>query len=113
MPNYYFTYWIARYGKEALHDLMHKICQNIKVPISIIEELGKDEFLTEYCIVVYCIVALNYFGLNTRQISFMLDLAITPGTSKAFPPGEILRDQEELIPEIEDYIRKDLKLYNK
>lgn len=113
MPNYYFTYWIARYGKNALHNLMHKICQNIKVPIEIIEKLGKDEFLAEYCIIVYCTIALNYFGLNTKQIAFMLDLSITPGTSKAFPPSEILEDQKEVIPEIEEYIRKDLNLYKK
>lgn len=31
----------------------------------------RDEFLIEYCIVI---VALNYFGLSTNQISFMLDL---------------------------------------
>ncbi len=111
MPNYYFTYWISRYGKDAFHDLMNKICQNVKVPISIIEKFGKDEFLTEYCLVVYCTVALNYFGLNTRQIAFMLDLAITPGTSKAFPPIEILKTQKEVIPEIEKYIRKDFYFY--
>ena len=43
----------------------------------------------------------------------MLDLGLTSGTSVAFPPDEILNDQKELIPEIEDYIKKDLKLYNK
>ena len=113
MPNYYFTYWIARYGKDAFKNLADKICQNIKIPTSIIKALGKDEFLIEYCIVVYNIVALNYFGLNTRQISFMLDLAITPGTSKAFPPVEILEAQKEVIPEIEKYIRKDFYFYKK
>lgn len=111
MPNYYFTYWIARYGKDAFKNLTDKICQNIKIPI--IKTLEKDEFLTQYCIVVYNIIALNYFGLSTNQIAFMLDLSITPGTSVAFPPGEILKDQKELIPEIEDYIKRDLKLYNK
>lgn len=90
-----------------------KICQNIKIPIPIIKAPGKDEFLIEYCIVVYNIVALNYFGLSTNQISFMLDLSLTPGTSKAFPPSEILEAQKEVIPEIEDYIRKDFNFYKK
>lgn len=88
-----------------------KICQNIKIPI--IKALGKDEFLIEYCIVVYNIVALNYFGLSTNQISFILDLSLTPGTSKVFPPCEILEAQKEVIPEIEEYIRKDFNFYKK
>lgn len=111
MTNYYFTYWIARYGKDAFKNLADKICKNIKIPASIIEVLEKDELLTEYCIVVYCIVALNYFGLNTKQIAFMLDLSITPGTSKAFSPSEILEAQKRVIPEIEEYIRKDFNFY--
>lgn len=113
MSNYYFTYWIARYGKEAFKNLTDKICHNIKVPMPILKTIGKDDFLTEYCIVVYCIVALNYFGLNTMQIAFMLDLAITSGTSKVFPPTEILEIQKEVIPIIEEYIRKDFKFYKK
>lgn len=113
MSNYYFTYWIARYGKEAFKDLADKICKNIKIPEPIIKTLRKDEILTEYCIVVYCIIALNYFGLNTNQIAFILDLAITPGTSKAFPPYKILEAQKEVIPEIEKYIRKDFNFYKK
>lgn len=112
MPNYYFTYWIARYGKETFKNLVDKMCQKIKIPIEIIEKVGKDEVLVQYCLVVYYVIALNYLGLNKKQIAFMLDLGLTPGTSVAFPPSEILRDQEELIPEIEDYIRRDLKLYN-
>lgn len=90
-----------------------KICQNIKIPIPIIKAPGKDEFLIEYCIVVYNIVALNYFGLSTNQISFILDLSLTPGTSKVFPPCEILEVQKEVIPEIEEYIRKDFNFYKK
>ncbi len=112
MPNYFFTYWIARYGKETLKNLVDKMCQKIKIPIEIIEKVGKDEVLVQYCLVVYYVIALNYLGLNKKQIAFMLDLGLTPGTSVAFPPDEILRDQEELIPEIEDYIKRDLKLYN-
>ena len=113
MPNYYFTYWIASHGKDAFKNLADKICQNIKIPTPIIKALGKDEFLIEYCIVVYNIVALNYFGLSTNQISFMLDLSLTPGTSKVFPPCEILEAQKEVIPEIEEYIRKDFNFYKK
>ncbi len=113
MPNYYFTYWIARYGKKALKDLMDKMCKHIRIPVDIIKAVGKDEFLTEYCIVVYYIITLNYFGLSTKQISLLLDLSFTPGVSKAFPPTEILEDQKEVIQEIEEYIRKDLKYYNK
>ena len=90
-----------------------KICQNIKIPIPIIKAPGKDEFLIEYCIVVYNIVALNYFGLSTNQICFILDLSLTPGTSKVFPPCEILEAQKEVIPEIEEYIRKDFNFYKK
>ena len=113
MPNYYFTYWIARYGKDAFKNLADRICQNIKIPIEIIKKIGKDEVLVQHCIVVYYVVALNYFGLNKKQIALMLDLGLTPGTSIAFPPCEILKDQKELIPEIENYIKRDLKMYNK
>lgn len=113
MPNYYFTYWIARYGKGTFKNLADRICKKIKLPIEVIEKVGKDEVLVQYCLVVYYVVALNYFGLNKKQIALMLDLGLTPGTSVAFPPDEILNDQKELIPEIEDYIKKDLKLYNK
>ncbi len=113
MQNYYFTYWIARYGKDTFKNLADRICQKIKMPIEIIKIVSKDEVLLQYCLVVYYVVTLNYFGLNKRQISLMLDLGLTPGTSVAFPPGEILEDQRELIPEIEEYIRRDLNLYNK
>ena len=113
MPNYYFTYWIARYGKDAFINLADKICKNIKIQAEIIKKVGKDEFLSEYCMIVYFIVSLNYSGLNTKQISFMLDLSITPGTSIAFPPAKILEEQKEVIQEIEEYIRRDLKYYNK
>lgn len=43
----------------------------------------------------------------------MLDLSLTPGTSKTFPPSEILEAQKEVIPEIEEYIRKDFNFYKK
>ena len=57
------------------------------------------------------IVSLHYFGLETRQISLLLDLAIEVGASKAFPPNEILEIHKEVIPEIEDFIKQDLNLY--
>lgn len=113
MSNYYFTYWIARYGKNAFKNLADKICQKIKLPIEIIEKIGKDEVVAQYCLVIYYVVALNYLGLNKRQIAFMLDFGLPPGTSETFPPGGILEYQKELIPEIENYIRRDLKLYNR
>ena len=113
MQNYYFTYWIARYGKETFKNLADRICQKIKIPIEIIKSFNKDEVLLQYCLVVYYVVTLNYFGLNKRQITLMLDLGLTPGTSVAFPLGEILEAQKEVIPEIEEYIRKDFKFYKK
>lgn len=53
-------------------------------------------------------VTLDYFGLNTQQISYFLDFSITLGTSKLFPPAKILEDQKDVIPDIVKYIEKDL-----
>ena len=38
-------------------------------------------------------------------------MSLTPGISKLFSPTEILKVQKDVIPEIIDYIEKDLKLF--
>lgn len=112
MSSYYFSYWIARYGKISFKKLSKKVCTKIIVPPKIREECGADQYLFHYFFVVYYVIALNYLGLNIEQISFILDLSLTPGTCKLFSPSEILEVQKDVIPEIEEYIKKDLKLYS-
>lgn len=111
MENYYFTYWIKRYGKEKFQDLTTKVFKNMKLPKNIGTIVSKDEYLFHYFFITYYIVALHYFGLNTNQISLLLDLAIETGASKAFSPEEILELHRENIAEIEEFIKQDLKLY--
>lgn len=111
MNNYYFTFWIARHGKENFKNLSSKVCHNISIPKEIKENMNTDEYLFHYFFIVYCSVALKYFGMDTKQISFALDLLIAPGTSKTFPPNKIFEDQKNVIPEIEKYIIQDLEIY--
>lgn len=111
MENYYFTYWIKRYGREKFQDLTTKVFKNMILPKGIGTTVSKDEYLFHYFFMTYYIVSLHYFGLDTRQISLLLDLAIEAGASKAFPPNEILEIHKEVIPEIEDFIKQDLNLY--
>lgn len=111
MDSYYFTYWIARYGKENFKRLTNKVCTKISVPSKIGKKFGTDEYLFQYFFVVYYTIALNYFGINLEQISFLIDLSLTPGTCKLFPPSEILEVQKDVIPEIEEYVKKDLLSY--
>ena len=72
MPNYYFTYWIARYGKDAFKNLADRICQNIKIPIEIIKKIGKDEVLVQHCIVVYYVVALMIRPIFRQHLKFRI-----------------------------------------
>ena len=111
MYKYYFTYWIAKYGREEFERLTKKICRKITVPLGIRKKPGIDEYIFHYVLVTYYIIALNYFGLNAKQIAVMTDIAFVPGTSKLFPPGNILRVQADVIPEIEKYIENDFKCY--
>lgn len=39
MDNYYFTYWIARYGKDNIEKLCKKVCRKITVPLEIKKEV--------------------------------------------------------------------------
>lgn len=112
MDNYYFTYWIKRYGRKNLKELSDKVCEKATVPLKICQKYGTDEFLFHYFYTVYYTVALQYFGLDTKQISLLLDMALAPGICKLFSPDKILEVQKDVIPEIEQYIQKDLKLYN-
>lgn len=111
MDNYYFTYWIKRYGRNKFKELSDKVCKKISVPLKIKKKLGTDEYLFHYFYVVYFTIALNYFGLNEKQIAFLLDLSLAPGTCKLFSPFEILEVQKDVIPEIEEYVKKDLLAY--
>lgn len=109
--NLYFTYWIQRYGKEEFKKLTDKVCKQTRVPLEIKQEYGTDDYLFHYFFAVYCIITLNYFGLSNKQIAFILDLSIGPGISKLFPPGEILEEQKDAIPDMLKFIKKDLELY--
>lgn len=111
MDNYYFTFWIKKYGKDSFRELCNNVCRKISDPLKIQEKMNKDEYLFHYFYVVYYTITLNYFGLDTKQISLLLDMSLTPGTSKLFSPEEILKVQKDVIPEIENYIKKDLTMY--
>lgn len=112
MESFYFTYWIAKHGKDEFKKLTDKVCTKMSVPSKIKNDLGTDEYLFQYFYVVYYTITLNYLGLDKKQISFLLDLSLTPGTCKLFPPAEILEVQKDIIPDIEKYIKQDLKAYN-
>lgn len=113
MDKLFFTYWIARYGKENLKDITGKVCSKIKVPKEIKENvIDLDEYLFNYFYIVYYTIVLNYFNVSIDKICLLVDLAFTPGTCKLFPPSEILEVQKENIPQIIYYIEKDLKIYN-
>lgn len=111
MDSYYFTFWIKKYGRDKFKELTAKVCRKITVPLEIKKKFGTDEFLFQYFYVVYYTIALNYFGLNTQQISFLIDMSLTPGTCKLFSPEEILKVQKDVIPEIEEYVKRDLTTY--
>lgn len=112
MDNYYFTYWIKKHGREKFRELSNKVCEKTTVPLKIRKKYGKDEYLFHYFYVVYYTIVLHYFGLDTTQISMILDISLTPGVSKLFSPAEILEVQKDVIPEIEQYILEDLKSYS-
>lgn len=40
-----------------------------------------------------------------------INLSLIPGICKLFPPSKILEVQKDVIPEIEEYVKKDLILY--
>lgn len=112
MESFYFTYWISKYGKEQFKKLTSKVCSKISVPSKVKNEFWTDEYLFQYFYVVYYTITLNYFGLNRKQISFLLDLSLTPGTCKIFSPSEILKVHKDVIPEIEEYVKCDFISYN-
>lgn len=113
MDNYYFTFWIKRYGKGAFRQLINKVCSKITVPLEMKKKINTDEYLFHYFYVVYYTIALNYFGLDIKQISVLIDMSLTPGTCELFSPEEILKVQKDVIPEIENYVKKDLELVDK
>ena len=76
--NYYFTYWMSIHSKKEFKDLTDDVCSKIKVPQELIKVFPKDDFLFNYFYAVYYTIALHYFGLNEKQIAFMLDIAIAP-----------------------------------
>lgn len=111
MDKYYFTYWIAKYGREEFERLTRKVCRKITVPLKIKQKADVDEYLFHYFFVTYYTIALHYFGLNEKQIATMIDISFIPGTSKLFSPEHILKLQADVIPEIEKYIENDFKCY--
>ena len=38
MDSYYFTYWMARYGKTNFSKLCKKVCRKITIPLEIKKE---------------------------------------------------------------------------
>ena len=113
MYNFYFTFWISKHGQETFKELTDKVYKNITVPMEIEKKMDRDEYLFHYFLIVYYVVTLDYFGLNTQQISYFLDFSITLGTSELFPPSKILEDQKDVIPDILKFVKEDLQIYEK
>lgn len=111
MDRHYFTFWIAKYGKQNFKELIDKACHKISVPEKILEKKLVDEYLFNYFYVVYFTIMLHLFGISEDKIGFILDYSLTPGVCKLFSPSEILKVQKDLIPEIKKYIDKDLAIY--
>lgn len=112
MPNYYFSYFMKEYGEDNFQNLINKILStaNIREEIKKFSLSGDWQFL--YFFAVFYIITLNYFKLDIKQISICLDIVIAPGTSSLINPSEILKKQKNIIPEIENYIKKELKNYD-
>lgn len=113
MERIFFTYWIARYGKESFRQLTNKVCHKLRISKAILKKVDIDQYLFNYFAIVYFVVALDYFKVSVDKICFLLDLAFVPGTCKLFSPAEILKVQKDNIPEIIKYVEKDLKIYKK
>lgn len=95
MENLYFTFWIQKHGKELFTQLINLVTENATLPETIQNpdsNISKDEYLFHYFFVVYCMATLDYFGLNTDQISFTLDLFMPLGVCEAFPPKKTSRN---------------------
>lgn len=110
MYNDYFTFWIQRHGRKDFEELINKVCQNTTIPKKI-QSIPKDDYLFHYFFIAYCIITLDYFGLTSHQISFILDLSLTLGICKAFPPERILEEQKNVIPDVLEFVKKDLEIY--
>lgn len=113
MENYYFTFWIAKHGKEKFTELINNVVSKSTMPKALKGKVDINEYAFHYFWAVYCIVALKHFGLSEKQISFYLDLSMVTGCSKLFIPSEILEVQMDNIPEIVKYIEMDLNDYDK
>lgn len=111
MENDYFTFWIRKYGREIFSNLANNVVSKTSLPEKLKGKIDKEDYAFHYFWIVYCIVALNHFGLSNEQISFYLDLSIKTGASQLYKPSEILEIQKDNIPEIIKYINEDLKVY--
>lgn len=110
MNDNYFSYWVARYGRNAFTSLVNKVCEKVVVPKEFKDKKLREEYLIQYFYMVYYIVTLDYFGLDTKQIYFVLDF-LNLGLYQAFLPTEILEVQKDAIPDILYYVDKDLERY--
>ena len=110
--DYYFTYWIRNHSKEEFKSISDKVLNKVHFPKILKMCVSKDELAISYFFMVYVIITMHIFGLDTKQISFLLDMTITTDTSKCFKPEEVLKNHADAIPIIEKYVRKDLQKYN-
>ena len=108
MGNDYFTFWIRKYGRDTFSNIANNVVSKTTLPEKLKGKIDKEDYAFHYFLIVYCIVALNHFGLSDEQISFYLDLSIKTGASQLYKPSEILELQKDNIPEIVKYIEMDL-----
>ena len=111
MNNYYFSYLMKEYGENKINNLISSVLDKGKIHGQI-TAFNMDDWNFLYFFSVYFCVLLNHFGLDINQIELCLDIVIAPGWSKMFKPKRILKMQKDLIPEIEEFIQKELNEYN-
>ena len=111
MNNYYFTYLIKQYGEEKISNLISSALNNANISGQILCYNLQDWNFCYFFSVYFCIL-LKYCGLNIKQIELCLDTMMAPGWSKVFSPNEIFQIQKNLMPEIEEIIKKEFNEYH-
>lgn len=111
--NYYFTDWIKKHSAKEFKTLSDLILKDAVYPKELKGYMSKDDYGTSYCLAIYQIVAMNYFGLSIKQMKMLLDIVNGPNASVYFDPAKILLLHKDAIPKIEDYIKMDAEEYAK
>lgn len=107
MNNYFFTYLLKKYGEKNFNNLIEAILENGKLEGQV-NAFNTNDWNFLYVFSVYLSVTLNFFGLKPNQIDLCLDTVVAPGLSAMFNSKKILKNQKELLPEIEKIVEEEL-----